>query len=180
MKKKVLWDWNEELSNEKIIELEKLWNIKFPKEYREIIKAHHRASVELEIDGIRYIHCGIDIPKWHGGRAGVRLLDYKGYAGIETWSIVWSHEAFKECLPDPEKIFPFADDGGGNYYFFDYRDDDKEPSIVFIDHEESIEADELDEDELEERTVAEWLEFNLYRVADSFSEFLDKITPDED
>ncbi|MBU5316210.1 SMI1/KNR4 family protein [Clostridium bornimense] len=177
MEKKVLWNWDEELSNEKIIELEKLWNIKFPKEYVEIIKAHHGASVRMEIDGVLYIHCGIDIPKWHGGRAGVRLADYEGCDGIETWEIVHSYEAFKECLPEPEKIFPFADDGGGNHYFFDYRDNDTEPSIVFLDHGESIIEDELDEDELEERTVAEWQDLTLYKVADSFSEFLDKITP---
>ena len=180
MEKKVLWNWDKELSNEKIIELEKLWNIKLPKEYVEIIKEHDVASVRMELDGDLYIHCGIDIPKWHGGRAGVRLLDYKGYGGIETWSIVWSHEAFKECLPEPEKIFPFADDGGGNIFFFDYRNSDTEPSIVFLDHEESIIEDELDEDELEERTVAEWQDLTLYKVADSFSEFLDKITPSID
>lgn len=180
MKRKVLWEWNRELSNEKIIELEKLWNIEFPKKYKEIIKEHHGASVELDIDGVRHIHCGIDIPKWHGGRAGVRLLKYKGYNSIDTWRIVRAHENLKECLPEPEKILPFADDGGGNIFFFDYRNSDTEPSIVFLDHEESIIEDELDEDELEERTVAEWQDLTLYKVADSFSEFLDKITPDED
>ena len=57
---------------------------------------------------------------------------------------------------------------------------DTEPSIVFLDHGEAIEEDELDEDELEERTLEEWKDLTLYKVADSFSEFLDKITPDED
>lgn len=178
MDKKVLWDRDRKVSNEKIEQLENLWNIKFPKEYVEIIKKHSSSSAELEIDGIKYKYCGIDIPNWRGGRSGVYLLGYDGYGDITTWRIVDVYEAFKECLPEPEKIFPFA--GDSNIFFFDYRNSDIEPTIVFLPHEESIIEDELDEDELEERTVAEWQDLTLYKVADSFSEFLDKITPDED
>ena len=180
MSRKVVWSWGEKLSYERIKAVENLWNIKFPKEYVEIIKEYNGATAKLEVNGVKYKYCGIDIPEWRGGRSGVYLLEYNGYGGVDTWSIVQSYEAFKECLPEPEKIFPFADDGGGNIFFFDYRNSDTEPSIVFLDHEESIIEDELDEDELEERTVAEWQDLTLYKLADSFLEFLDKITPDED
>ena len=178
MSKKVLWDWSENLEIEKITQVEKLWNVKFPKEYIDIIKKHQEASVELEIDEVRYKHCGIDIPNWRGRRSGVYLLGYNGYGNVDTWSIVRTYEAFKDCLPDSKKIIPFA--GDSNIFFFDYRNSDTEPSIVFLPHEESVTEDELDEDELEERTLAEWQDLTLYKVADSFSEFLDKITPDED
>ena len=180
MIKRVLWDWNEKLEVEKILQVEQLWNIKFPKEYVEIIKEHNGSSVELEIDKIRYIHCGIDIPNWRGGRSGVYLLEYNGYGGVDTWNIVRTYEAFKDCLPNLKKIFPFAGNAGGDIFFFDYRNSDTEPSIIFLPHNESVTEDEIDEDDLEERTLEEWQDLTLYRVADSFSEFLDKITPDED
>ena len=180
MSRKVVWDWGEKLSHEQIKAVENLWNIKFPKEYVEIIKEYDGATAKLEIDGVKYKYCGIDIPKWHGGRSGLYLLEYNGYGDVNTWSIVRTYEAFKECLPNLKKYFRLLEMLGGDIFFFDYRHSDTEPSIIFLPHNESVTEDEIDEDDLEERTLAEWQDLTLYKVADSFSEFLDKITPDED
>jgi len=56
----------------------------------------------------------------------------------------------------PDGILPFADDTGGNYWAFDFRDALNEPSIVFIDHEVAGEE-------------------GIIHVADSFDFFMAKL-----
>jgi len=180
MKRKIKWSIDEKIEHEDILMIEKAWEIIFPSEYVNIIENHHEGHARTLLGDGRLTLCGIDIPSWRGGRASIALLAYKGYGDMETWRIITCYKAFKECLPEPKRIFPFAEDGGGNIFFFDYRKNELEPSIVFLDHEESIAEGDLFESDLEERTLAEWQESTLHPVANSFSEFLDKITPDEE
>ena len=73
-------------------------------------------------------------------------------------------------------MFPFAENGGGDILFFDYRKNEKEPSIVLLDHENCVVEEYVCEDDLLEKPLSEWQDESLYFVANSFSEFLDKIT----
>ncbi|MDS0527707.1 hypothetical protein NNC19_18620 [Clostridium sp. SHJSY1] len=65
------------------------------------------------------------------------------------------------------------------YSFFDYRKNENEPSISFLDHEEAY-TEDIAEEDLEKRSLYELLDENFYRVADSFEEFLNMIYPEED
>jgi cell wall assembly regulator SMI1 len=60
----------------------------------------------------------------------------------------------------PEKVIPFADDGGGDMMCLDYRDDPGYPKVVYWAHEES-------KDE------------SIFPLARSFTEFLDMLEPYE-
>lgn len=55
----------------------------------------------------------------------------------ESRNIIKVYNDLKNRLP--ESVYPFADDPFGNYLCFDYRDG-KDPSIVFWDHETSIDG----------------------------------------
>ncbi|CAO1295871.1 unnamed protein product [Diamesa hyperborea] len=72
----------------------------------------------------------------------------------------WEDRNLDPDLPFPDKIVPFAVDGGGNLICFDYRRNinTDEPSIIFWHHEG-------------ESGTAEELSF----VANSFDEFLDML-----
>jgi hypothetical protein len=84
-----------------------------------------------------------------------------------------------ETVPEPDKIFPFANDGGGNVLYFDYRNNESNPSIVFQFHERAISKNDLNDSDLEERPLKEWLNDSLYPIADSFEQLIDMLYPAE-
>ena len=61
----------------------------------------------------------------------------------------------------PTKVLPFSEDGAGNCLCLDFRVKPKSPSVVYFVHDDG--ADEP-----------------LYWVADSFTEFLDKLFDSEE
>ena len=117
----------------------------------------------------------VNIPKWQP--AGLRLISLQNAKSFGEPRVMMTYKAFRERLPIPQKFFPFADDGGGNIYFFDYRKSANEPAIVFLDHERAVSKEDLIEEDLEEKPLNEWLNENLYYVCDSFSKLLDMIYP---
>ena len=177
MRKDLGWSKDSEISLERIKKLENRWKIKFPQDYVEIVQYNDEAQAEVINEKGEKVNSGIDIPGWNGRRTNIALLSFKdGYDGFETCSMIDAYNAFLDCIPDPKKMFPFAQNGGGDILFFDYRKNEKEPSIVLLDHENCVVEEYVCEDDLLEKPLSEWQDESLYFVANSFSEFLDKIT----
>lgn len=175
MKKQIYWHLNSKISEESIREIEQKWKVKLPKEYVDIVKEHDGSIAYVIYEDGSKEQGSIDIEKWSGRTATFSLEEFKEFPNLKVKQIDHFYESLKDCLPDPKKIFPFASDAGGNIFLFDYRDNEKEPKIIFLDHEELITIDELDEDEIEEKPLSEWQEETLYFVANSFNELLEKI-----
>jgi hypothetical protein len=173
----IRWSADKEFSEDVIKILENYWKIKFPKEYIDIVTKHDGSQPDVMCSNKEWKRGFITIQKCHDEKTGFAFLRYTNAESIEQASIFIAYKAFKDCLPDPEKIFPFADDGGGNIYFFDYRKNSCEPAIVFLDHEQAITEEDLPEEDLKKKPLYEWLDSNLYHVCNSFSELLDMIHP---
>ncbi|HEY9060645.1 MAG TPA: SMI1/KNR4 family protein [Pseudobacteroides sp.] len=177
--KEIKWSTDEKVDKNIINGVEKLWNIAFPRQYVDIVSNHNSSVPEVKNEDGEWKSGIINIPNWSSRSASFRLLSYNKSKYSDTPVIVATNEIFKDSVPDTSKIFAFAQDGAGNLLLFDYRKS-SEPSIVFIDHEQSRSEDDLSDFELEEKSVEEWLEDNLYPVCNSFEELIDRIYPDFD
>lgn len=175
MSLKFVWDTDEEVDERCIRYLEDKWNIKFPKEYVEIVQKHNGSGIEFLQDDGRRMDSKIKINKHK--ESSVYLLAYSKLEEMEYSHILNTQKAFADCLPNSKKIVAFAQ-CGGNVFFFDYRKNESEPSILFLNHEECIPADDLREEELQEKSIEEWQEETLQFVANSFHELLEKVEPD--
>ncbi|WP_171634262.1 SMI1/KNR4 family protein [Paenibacillus plantarum] len=175
MAREIRWHIGRFVPIERIREFESRWNIKFPEAYVNIITQHDGALAKVKNDNNEWETGEIEIPRWHGKRSVLALLRYMNTDTVERTAIFAAYYSFKECLPAPDKIFPFADNGGGDMFFFDYRQNESEPAIVFLAHEEVVLEDEIAEEDLAKKTAIEWMDDSLYRVCNSFSELLDLI-----
>lgn len=76
----------------------------------------------------------------------------------------------------PTKIIPFAFDPAGNLICFDYKDHEEDPIVVFWEHENAAEKEMLIREEgLTEEQAEERARENVFYVAGSFTEFLNKL-----
>jgi hypothetical protein len=76
----------------------------------------------------------------------------------------------------PSEIIPFAFDPSGNLICFDYKDDEANPNVVFWEHENAGEKEMLMHEEgLTEEQVEERARENVFYIADTFTEFLEKL-----
>ena len=179
--KEIMWDNNDIIDKQTITLVENLWNIRFPKKYIDIILFHDWATPNLKNKNGNWKQGKIDIPEWRGKTISFGLLSFKIRSKYSTkQEISDTYNAFIACLSDPDKIFPFAQSGGGDILFFDYRKNPDEPAIVFMDHEEAFTEEDITQAELKEKPVKEWLEMNLFPVCNSFSELLDLLYIDEE
>lgn len=174
---RLIWYIDEEVDEECIKYLEDKWSVKFPREYVELVKKHNGSGIEFIEDEKKLMDSKIKINAHK--ESEFNLLGYSKLDEIEKSHIINAYKNYVECLPDSKKILPFGRDGGGNLFFFDYRNDEKEPSILFLNHEESIGPDDICEEDLEIKPLAQWQEETLQFVADSFHEMLQKIEPDD-
>lgn len=179
MKIEFKWDIDVKISEKIINNIEKNYNIKLPIDYVKAVTLHDGAKIKVVNSLGEWKEGIVNIPNWHGKYAGVALLSYDNETDINNTKVVITYDVFKDSLPDPKKMFPFAIDGGGNIFFFDYRKDINEPSIVFLDHESAITEEDLTEEELAQKPLNDWLDDNLYHVCDSFEELLNLIYPFE-
>ncbi|MDS0527706.1 hypothetical protein NNC19_18615 [Clostridium sp. SHJSY1] len=46
------------------------------------------------------------------------FLEYTDEDYVEETDIFTTYDCFEECLPESNKIFPFATNGGGDIFFF--------------------------------------------------------------
>ncbi len=175
--KHIEWKRGKQIQLELVCEIEKIWNVKFPKEYVEIIQKCDGGRPKINNKHGELKSALLDVEKF--GPIGPCLLSLSNGNDIKSSTIMVTYNAFKETLPIPEKIFPFADDGGGNHLYFDYRMNENNPSIVFQHHEKAISKDDLSELDLKKRPLKEWLNESLYPVADSFEALLEMLYPAE-
>lgn len=176
MKKEVKWDIDIQIPDKILRDIEKCWNIKFPDQYVNAVTYHDGAKIKVKADDGDWKEGVIPIPKWHGKYAVVSLLKLANVDTIEKTRVFITYNAFRECLPEPDKIFPFAIDGAGNVFFFDYRKNGSEPAIVFLDHQKAVAEEDLADEDLERKTLLEWLNGNLFHVCNLFDELFDLVS----
>lgn len=173
--KDIVWNNGKKISKDLIYELEKLWDIKFPKAYVDIILENDGGYPDMydEVGNLKEV--SVDCNEI--GEIGFYLLKLSSSKGITRSRIVSVWKIFMETLPEPNKIFPFAESGSGDIIYFDYRKDLENPSILYQDHERAISKDDLADYQLEERPLKEWLNDSLVPIADSFEELLGRAYP---
>lgn len=146
-----------------ISKVEKQWNVKFPKEFKNEIVEHNYGSPSPNSFNTEHLQ----------GKSFGRMLDFNL---DKEDNILDEYKLIKNNLP-PD-VFPFAGDAGGNYLCFDYRNDDENPIIVFWDHEQisEIEDNELIIPDHENEYEYYRLEF----VAGNLQELFDKLYGEEE
>lgn len=175
--KDIIWTHGKEISIELIFELEKSWNIKLPETYIAIILKNDGGYPDMENEEGKLRPVAINCEKI--GEIGFVLLKIGSDKGIEYSRIVSARKSFIETIPEPDKMFPFAESGGGDMIYFDYRKSAENPSILYQDHERAISKDDLADYQLEERPLAEWLNESLVPIADSFEDLMDRFYPSD-
>ena len=105
--------------NSSIEKVEKIWNIKFPKNFIVIVEENNGASPEKDA-------FDSEVSK---ERVFNRLLNFNSDS---KENILKTYEWIKDRLP--KKVYPFANDSFGNYICFDYIKGDI-PKIVFANYE---------------------------------------------
>ncbi|MBM7647504.1 hypothetical protein JOC78_000425 [Bacillus ectoiniformans] len=134
--------------------------VKFPHDYIECAKVNHGANVipyRFDVEGIE--------------RAFGTLLSYDEESSD---NLVEEYGNYRNTLPND--IIPFGVDPAGNLICFDYKGNTEEPTIVFWYHEGAWEKEMLMEEEgLTEEQAEERARENVFYVADTFTEFLDKL-----
>jgi cell wall assembly regulator SMI1 len=158
----VKWKYLERpVSEQEIRKVEEELNVTFPADYKQCVQVNHGASPEqfvLDVEGIE--------------RAFGSLLMVNTPESASD--IVRTYESYKDTLP--KDIIPFADDPGGNLVCFDYKDHKGNPIIVFWEHEEACEKEILMEEEnLTEEEAEQVARENIFYVADTFTELLQKL-----
>ncbi|YCA42408.1 SMI1/KNR4 family protein [Bacillus sp. JZ8] len=89
------------------------------------------------------------------------------------------YKGYQDTLPD--FIIPFAIDPAGNLICFDYKNHEKNPIVVFWEHEDAWEKEILMKEEgLSEEEAEEAARENIFYVANTFTEFLQKLYEDEE
>ncbi|WPC42640.1 SMI1/KNR4 family protein [Clostridium sp. JS66] len=93
--------------------------------------------------------------------------------------IITVNDDIKQVLPNSQRIITFADNGAGDDLLFDYRNNEEEPAIVFMKHDQVNDPEDFDEEELAEKSLEELLECNIHHVCNSFDELLDMLYPED-
>ncbi|WP_294327905.1 SMI1/KNR4 family protein [uncultured Sphingomonas sp.] len=104
---------------------------RLPDDYRELVVAHQGQVLVAD---------PVAVPEQGKVDFGVLLLALSpAIAGDDASYCI---ERCQENMRDyyPAGLLPFADDTGGNYWAFDFRQSQDRPAVVFIDHE--IEGEE--------------------------------------
>ncbi|WP_152847294.1 SMI1/KNR4 family protein [Bacillus paralicheniformis] len=110
-----------ELSNKEINEVENKMKVAFPSDYKEVVKKY-QGCVPLDKNVV-------EIGGFKESFNFLLTIESDEYIGI-----LEVYDSIKDRLV--KNVIPFANDPGGNFYCFDYRNS-SEPKIVFWDHEEA-------------------------------------------
>ncbi|MGV2875800.1 SMI1/KNR4 family protein [Macrococcus capreoli] len=140
-----------------------------PKDFVEFTLKYPGASMSAEFDS--------------EGRPGSMISNMLKFSK-EGYSSIYVDEAYE--IKDFGPYVLFGEDPGGNFIAFDYSNDELNPAVVFIDHEELglIELsegkteDDYTEAELDRMMSSEKLTdfpWAIHYVAKSFNEFLDEV-----
>lgn len=181
----LLWERKYEIDLDLIKNVELYFDIKFPNNYVEIINSYDGYGLKVLGSDKKYYNPMIEVYK--NRFEIVSFYQYRGYQferNIEESEIVKHRENHVDFLPNPKKMIVFAATAGKHRYLFDYRENEKEPAILFWDTDEINEdAFKMDPEEYMEE-YGEDIEVGkndgFYKIADSFDEFMEKIVPFED
>lgn len=152
--------WDETITREEVNKVERKLGVQFPIDYIEVAIKYNGAHVHPELFQVE------GIEKVFG-----TLLTYD----IEDDEhILEVYEDYKDTIP--KTVIPFAFDPAGNLICFDYKDDANNPVVVFWEHENAGEKEMIMRDEgLTEEEAEERARENVFYVAESFTEFLNKL-----
>ena len=150
----MIWEFGKKLKNPSDLDtIESEWGVLLPKKLKDIVIEHDHAS-----------------PPNNRNIFKTKLGDERCFGGFcyfnleESGNVISDYNAIRNRLPD--KVFPFAEDPGGNFICLDYKvlNVAGEPQVVFWNHEYKIEGLESGEETYE--TVV---------VSASFEEFLNNL-----
>ena len=117
----VSWKFCDQPVTDKLIkEVERMFTIKFPDDYRECAKENNAGQPVPDIFNL-------------SGRGEEVFNSLLSLVSSGSNYIGKVYQILKTRLP--ENVYPFADDPFGNYICFHYSDDKSLPEIVFWDHE---------------------------------------------
>jgi len=161
MRNDLMWPFPHETVSEEVIAIfEESIGVKFPKDYISCAIVNHGSAVlpyVFEVGGIK--------------RVFGTLLSYDKQSND---SIEKVYNDYKNTLP--KQLIPFAFDPAGNLICFDYKDHEKDPIVVFWEHENAGDKDILIREEgLTAEQVEKRVREHVFYVAGTFSEFLDKL-----
>ncbi|MDY0404691.1 SMI1/KNR4 family protein [Virgibacillus sp. 179-BFC.A HS] len=155
------WQFADDTVSESYVEnIGRDLGFKFPRDYISCAAINNGANVEPELFSVE------DREKVFG-----TLLSYDKE---NDEFIVDVYNSYKNTLPN--KVIPFAFDPAGNLICFDYKDHEDNPIVVFWEHENAPEKETLMQEEgLTEEQAEERARENVFYVAATFTEFLDKL-----
>ncbi len=118
------WLYEKKLKNpQSISEVETIFGIKFPQDYKKIVLEHNAATPSPNT---------IDT-KRETGKAFGEILNFNLDA---KENIISLYEELKSKIPN--NVFPIAIDPGGNFLCFDYRESEDNPKVLRWDHEQKF------------------------------------------
>lgn len=133
----------------------------FPKDYKESVKVNQGASPTpylFEVNGMKRVF---------GSLLKIDNPD-------SPTDIINVYENYKGTLPN--KVIAFANDPAGNLICFDYKENEDNPIVVFWEPENAAEKETLIREEgLTEVQAEECARENVFYVAESFTDFLNKL-----
>lgn len=155
------WQFADETVSEAyVVNIGEDFGVKFPKDYVSCVAINNGANVEPELFSVE------NREKVFG-----TLLSFDKE---NDEFIVDVYKSYKNTLPN--KVVPFAFDPAGNLICFDYKDHEDNPIVIFWEHENAWEIEMLIREEgLTEEQAEERARENVFYVAATFSEFLDKL-----
>jgi hypothetical protein len=144
---------------------------------------------EVENDGeklgvkfpIDYIEVAKD---YNGAHVSPKLFQVEGKEKVFGTLLTYDNEddehileVFNDYMDTlPKKIIPIVFDPSGNLICFDYKEHEDNPIVVFWEHENAWEKEMLMQEEgLTEEQAEERARENVFYVASTFTEFLNKL-----
>lgn len=156
---------SEKITMDDIKKVEAALGVTFPKDFTECMLENNDGSP---------IPCAFDYGEVEGK---VFNTFYSLSDAVGHYYILDAYNATKNYLP--EGVIPIGYDAGGGDICFDYTNGKlSDPVVVYADHEFLISESDLDESDLQEKTLNEWQRQAISPLAASFSEFLAKLYND--
>ncbi|MFB6468425.1 SMI1/KNR4 family protein [Cytobacillus sp. Hz8] len=161
MRKDLEWEYaDSKVSEDEIKEIGLQFGFHLPTDYIDCVKINGGASVFPE--------------EFNVGEKERCFGTLFSFNEDSSENIVKNYEIYIDTLP--KYVFPIADDPAGNLICFDYKNHENNPIVVFWEHENAGEKEMLIREEgLTEEQAEERARENIFYIAATFAEFLDKL-----
>ena len=158
----VVWKYQDEPIHDELIDnVTKKIDFSFPRDYVDCVKLNQGGSPSpyiFEVEGMERVF-------------GSLLKFNKPDSATDMLNL---YERYKLTLP--KEVIAFGNDPSGNLICFDYKDCVENPIVVFWEHEDAWEKQELMKNEgITAEQAEEVARENIFYIADTFTEFLDKL-----